>query len=108
MGWIAPQEVPYLVAYLVVAVAVAAAATLAAGAIGKWRYPRLAVLFGSLVIPAALLGFAAYFLIFVPDGPPPNDAKAMTMVFLFMASALTYPFTAASSFVVARWARAKH
>jgi hypothetical protein len=101
---IAPHDVPYLVGYLVIVMALAAITAFAAGRISKWRFPQIVIVLAGLFIPLGLIGFAAYILIFCPDGPPPDDAKAMAVAGLIFAAIVTYPFTAVSSYIVGRWA----
>jgi len=104
-GIVATRELPYLVGYLIAVTAAAIITTLAVGFVSRWRHPHITALVGGCLIPAAIVGFAGYILIFTPDGPPPNDAKGMAAVALFLLAALTYPFTSIASFLVARRAR---
>ncbi len=101
-GLISPHDLPYLIGYLTIAMALAAIAALAAGRISKWRFPRTTIVLAGFLIPAAIIGFAAYILVFYPDAPPPNDGKAMAAAGLIFIATVTYPFTAASSFIVGR------
>lgn len=101
-GLVSPHDLPYLVGYLIITMAMAAIAALAVGRISNWRFPRSTVVFAGLLIPIALIGFAAYILAFYPDAPSPNDGKAMAAAGLMFVAIVTYPFTAASSFMVAR------
>jgi hypothetical protein len=103
-GIIALREVPYLIVYLIIAMSIAAIATLSAGRLTKWRYPQVTVVFGAFLIPVMIIGFIAYIIVVYPNGPPPNDAKAMAAAGLILLAVVTYPFTAVSSYLVGRQA----
>jgi len=101
-GIIGSRDLAYLVGYLTVVTSAAIITTLATGVVSKWRLPRTTAAMGGVLFPAAILALAGYIFALTPDGPPPNDAKGMAAVGLFVLAAVTYPFTSIASFLVAR------
>ena len=99
------REALYVIAYQSVSVFVAAIIVLLLGRATKWRFPGIAILLGSIGVPAAIMAFSVYVAVFSAGDVHSREGVATGLTALVLVSFLTLPFTVVTSLVVVRMAK---